>query len=545
MKRLRVEKTVSDGIAEGNVYIYRGPDFVLSAHQTSPTDAEREAERFAQAREKVLTDLQQLVKKSVSREIFQAHTALAEDSMLREEVLSQIRGERCSAEAALDRTARKIAASFEAMDDEYMRERAADVKDVAHRLMAALKGIELSDFSGISEPVILVARELYPSDLANLDLDYVKGIIIQEGGATGHVSVMARDAGLPALTGAEGILNLVHEGAYICMDAKTGEIVIDPDDETKARFREREAEYRTRRAAYGAVSQLPARTEDGREVRICANVGNLEEVKAAAACHVDGIGLFRTEFLYMESDHFPTEEEQYEVYREAAEICPAELTIRTLDIGGDKRLPYAPFDEEDNPALGWRGIRVSLERREIFKTQLRAVLRASAHGHIRLMFPMIVSVEELREAKRLTEECKKELEMERKAFDREMELGIMVETPAAVILAEEFAKEADFFSIGTNDLTQYLLAADRGNKKVSALCDGFHPAVLRAVAHTIRSGHKYGITVGMCGELAGDERATELLLEMGLDEFSMPAGETAKIKYNIRKTKIKKQPGDI
>lgn len=531
MKRLRVEKTASDGIAAGKVYIHRELDLTPSAHPVTEEELDREAECFIQAKKKVLADLEKLAEKN---EIFQAHAVMADDFTLQEGVVSKIQAEKCNAQMALDQTVQEIAAIFESMDDEYMRERAADVKDVAKRLMAALKGLELSDFSSIAEPVILVARDLYPSDTATLDLNYVKGFITQEGGVTSHVSIMAKGAGLPALVGAEGILDLVHEDAYICMDAKSGEIVIDPDEEEKAVFREKAEEYRKRKELYETVSQLPACTKDGREVRICANVGNLEDVKAAVERHVDGIGLFRSEFLYMENDHFPTEEEQYEVYKEAAKLCPSELTIRTLDIGGDKSLSYYTFDEEENPFLGWRAIRISLEMKDMFKTQLRAILRASAYGHIRIMFPMIISLEELREAKRLVEECKKELEAEQKAFDPEIELGMMMETPASVLLAEEFAKEADFFSIGTNDLTQYLLAVDRGNKKIAGMYDSFHPAVLRAIAHIIRAGHKCGITVGMCGEFASDERATEILLGMGLDEFSMSSGEASKIKYVIR-----------
>lgn len=531
MKKLTVEKTASDGIAEGKVYLHRELDLTPSGRFVTEEEMAGEEERFLQAKKQVLSDLENLAEKN---EIFQAHAVMADDFTLQEGVVSKIRAEKCNAELALDQTVQEIAAIFEAMDDEYMKERAADVKDVAKRLMAALKGEKLSDFSSISEPVILVARDLYPSDTATLDLNYVKGFITQEGGVTSHVSIMAKGAGLPALVGAAGILEMVHEEAYICMDAKTGEIVIDPDEETRNTFGEKAEEYRKRKELYATVSELPACTKDGRKVKICANVGNLEDVKTAVERHVDGIGLFRSEFLYMENDHFPTEEEQFQVYSEAARLCPSELTIRTLDIGGDKSLSYYEFEKEENPFLGWRAIRISLEMKEMFKTQLRAILRASAYGHIRIMFPMIISLEELREAKSLVEECKKELKQEQKVFDDAIELGMMMETPASVLLADEFAREADFFSIGTNDLTQYLLAVDRGNKKISEMYNSFHPAVLRAIAHIIHAGHRSNITVGMCGEFASDERATELLLGMGLDEFSMSSGEVSKIKYGIR-----------
>lgn len=531
MKKLTVEKTASDGIAEGKVYLHRELDLTPSGRFVTEEERAGEEERFLQAKKQVLADLEKLAEKN---EIFQAHAVMADDFTLQEGVVSKIRAEKWNAEMALHQTVQEIAAIFESMDDEYMKERAADVKDVAKRLMAALKGEKLSDFSSISEPVILVARDLYPSDTATLDLNYVKGFITQEGGVTSHVSIMAKGAGLPALVGAAGILEMVHENAYICMDAKTGEIVIDPDEETRNTFGEKAEEYRKRKELYATVSELPAFTKDGRKVKICANVGNLEDVKIAVERHVDGIGLFRSEFLYMENDHFPTEEEQFQVYSEAAKLCPSELTIRTLDIGGDKSLSYYEFEKEENPFLGWRAIRISLEMKEMFKTQLRAILRASAFGHIRIMFPMIISLEELREAKRLVEECKKELKQEQKAFDDDIELGMMMETPASVLLADEFAREADFFSIGTNDLTQYLLAVDRGNKKISEMYNSFHPAVLRAIAHIIHAGHRSNITVGMCGEFASDERATELLLGMGLDEFSMSSGEASKIKYGIR-----------
>ena len=468
MEKLKVEKTASDGIAEGKVYIHRELNLTPSERTVTEEEMGGEEERFLQAKKQVLSDLEKLAEKN---EIFQAHAVMADDFTLQEGVVSKIRAEKWNAEMALHQTVQEIAAIFESMDDEYMKERAADVKDVAKRLLAALKGEKLSDFSSISEPVILVARDLYPSDTATLDLNYVKGFITQEGGVTSHVSIMAKGAGLPALVGAAGILEMVHEDAYICMDAKTGEIVIDPDEDTKAVFAEKAEEYRRRKELYAAVSELPACTKDGRTVKICANVGNLEDVKTAVERHVDGIGLFRSEFLYMENDHFPTEEEQFQVYSEAAKICPSELTIRTLDIGGDKSLSYYEFEKEENPFLGWRAIRISLEMKEMFKTQLRAILRASAFGHIRIMFPMIISLEELREAKSLVEECKRELKQENKAFDDAIELGMMMETPASVLLA---------------------------------------------------------------GEFASDEGATELLLGMGLDEFSMSSGEAAKIKYGIR-----------
>lgn len=308
------------------------------------------------------------------------------------------------------------------------------------------------------------------------------------------------------------------------MDAKSGKIVVEPEESVLAEYKkllEEEVKEQENIRKYRFMEPV---TSDGKRISLCVNVGNTEEIKLALDKNIDGVGLFRTEFLYMENNHFPTEEEQFAVYKEAANLCPKEVTIRTLDIGGDKSLPYYEFDPEENPFLGWRAIRISLDMPELFKTQLRAILRASVFGHIRIMFPMMISLKELAQAKAITEECKEELRREGIPFDENIETGMMMETPASVLLAEEFAKEADFFSIGTNDLTQYILAVDRGNKKIASRYDSFHPAVLKAIEMIIQAGHKYNRKVGMCGELAGDVNAVHKLLQLGLDEFSMSAG---------------------
>ncbi len=531
MRKMQVERTASNGIAAAKAYIYVSPDLSPSDYPVSEKGIEEEAERFFKAKGEVLAELEGMAGENG---IFRSYAAIAEDATLEEGILTRMRETNCNVQLAVAGVAGEAAAVFEAMEDEYMKERSADIRDVAKRFMAKLKGCSLSDFSCITEPVILVARDLYPSDMAALNLEYVKGFITQEGGITSHVSIMAKDAGLPALVGAQGILSMVSENSWICMDGKTGEIVIDPDMEERERFAGKAREYERRKARYEEAGRFPACTRDGHVVRLCANAGNLEDVKTAMENQAYGIGLFRTEFLYMEKDRFPTEEEQFAIYREAALLSPAELTIRTLDIGGDKALPYFQMENEKNPALGWRAIRISLEKKELFKTQLRAILRASAFGHVRLLLPMLISLGELREAKRVLEECRQELMQEGKACASDVPIGVMVETPACVLLAEEFAKETDFFSIGTNDLIQYLLAVDRGNGKVAGLYDGFHPAVLRAVGRVIEAGHGEEIPVGMCGELAGDERATGLLIGMGLDEFSMSPGELPRIRYGIQ-----------
>ncbi|MDF2590170.1 MAG: phosphoenolpyruvate-protein phosphotransferase PtsI, partial [Anaerocolumna sp.] len=434
----------------------------------------------------------------------------------------------------LDSTANEFIMIFETMEDEYMRERAADIKDIRTRLLCALKGINLSSLQNITEKVILVADDLAPSDTAVLNLDYILGFITKEGGVTSHVSIMAKGLGLPALVGVNSIMNEVTNGDFLIMDAKSGNIIINPDEKTIKEYQGLQEEYERKQNELAKESNLPAVTLDGRSVHLCANVGSIYDIKQAIKHGIDGVGLFRSEFLYMENNHFPTEEEQFKAYQEAAILVGKELTIRTLDIGGDKSLSYYEFEKEENPFLGWRAIRISLELKDMFKTQLRAILRASAFGTIRIMFPMIISMEELRTAKEILNECKLELTEESIAFDTNIQVGMMMETPASVLCAEDFAKEVDFFSIGTNDLTQYMLAVDRGNKKIANMYNSFHPAVLKSIKHIIKAGHNNNIKVGMCGEFACDERAIPVLLGLGLDEFSMSAMEIANVKHNIR-----------
>jgi phosphotransferase system enzyme I (PtsI) len=402
--------------------------------------------------------------------------------------------------------------------------------------MCGLQGIKNNAFEDIAEEVILIAEDLTPSDTACLNLDYILGFITQEGGVTSHVSIMAKGLGIPALVGVQGILQQVNNDDTIIMDAADGKIIINPDENTIYKYRELKKEQRNKQEELAKINHLPAVTKDGITVQLCANVGNVKDIKKAQGYRMDGVGLFRSEFLYMDNTHFPTEEEQFEVYKEAAQICGKELTIRTLDIGGDKALSYYEFEKEENPFLGWRAIRISLELKDMFKTQLRAILRASAFGVIRIMFPMIISIEELRMSKMILEECKKELKVLNISFDHNIDVGMMIETPASVILIEDFAKEVDFFSIGTNDLTQYLLAVDRGNKKISNMYNSFHPSVIRSIKRVIMAGHQNHIKVGMCGEFASDERAVKLLLGLGLDEFSMSASEITNVKYIIRNT---------
>lgn len=530
MMELSVEKTASRGIAIAPVYLHQEVDLTPDTFSITEEQVEEELAQFETVKQEVLKELEGL---SQENPIFAAHMAIADDFTLQESVTQKIREEKKNVQLAISEAVNEVAELFRQMEDEYMRERSADVLDIGKRFLIKCKNVVVQDLAEIKEPVIVVARDLFPSDTVKMNPEYVKGIITQEGGVTSHVSIMAKNYGIPALTGVSNVLASVTPGSVICMDAARGKIIIDPAEVVLQDYEKRRQEEEAELEKIKEYRSMEPVTPDGKRIYLCVNVGNTDEIKLALDKNIDGVGLFRTEFLYMEGSHFPTEEEQFKVYKEAAELCPQEVTIRTLDIGGDKKLPYYEFEPEENPFLGWRAIRISLDMPDMFCAQLRAILRASAFGHIRIMFPMMISVEELIKAKALVEKCKDELRVEKIPFDEEIELGMMMETPASVLLADEFAKEADFFSIGTNDLTQYILAVDRGNKKIASRYDSFHPAVLKAIKTIIDAGHKQNIKVGMCGELAGDVNAVPKLLELGLDEFSMSAGNVDYVRRTV------------
>lgn len=530
MEKINVEKTASRGIAVAKAFKFQEPDLSPDMNQIEEGQVQEEQKKFDDAREAVSEELKVLAE---ANEIFAAHLEMANDFMLQEGVHTKIEAELKNVELAVRDTIEEVAAIFASMDDAYMKEREADVRDVGKRLMACLKGEKLPDLGSLCAEKIIVAKDLFPSDTVKINPEYVKGIITEEGGITSHVSIIAKSMNIPILVGVNGILDKISDEMMICMDGENGVIIIEPNENVFVEYKEKRQAYEQERERMERLRNTPAVTKEGKRIYLCANVGNVEDIKKALPMNIDGVGLFRSEFLYMENNHFPTEEEQFLVYQEAAKLCPEELTIRTLDIGGDKDLSYFDFEKEENPFLGWRAIRISLDMKDMFKEQIRAILRASAFGHVRIMFPMIISLEELREAKEIVEECKQELKSEEKAFDDAIEMGMMMETPASVLLAEDFAKEADFFSIGTNDLTQYLLAVDRGNKKIANRYDYFHPAVLKAIGHIIQAGHQEGIKVGMCGEMAGDAKAVPNLLELGLDEFSMSAGSIDYVRSQI------------
>ena len=517
MKEIKVERTASRGIVIAPVYRYGEGDLTPEKYKISVEQQALEKEKFHMARTVVLADLKKL---AAVNDVFSAHLEMAGDFTLAERVYHNIE-ENQNVQMAVAGAIRDVAAVFDAMEDGYLKERGDDIRDLGKRFLAALKGVTLPDLGCLDREVIVVARDLYPSDTVKLNADFVKGIITEEGGLTSHVSIFAKNMNIPILVGVKGIQDEVKEGCIVCMDARAGQIVVDPDEDTRTEYsKKREAEERHLKALAAVRRAIPI-TREGKRIRLCANVGSVREIRRGLEMNIDGVGLFRSERLYMEGKHLPTEEEQFHVYREAALLVPEELTVRTLDIGGDKPLSQFNMEKEENPFLGWRAIRICLEHQNMFKQQLRAILRASAYGHVRILFPMIVSLEEFREAKKLTEICKAEFQKEKIPFDGNIELGIMMETPSSVLLADEFAKEADFFSIGTNDLTQYLLAVDRGNKKVAGLYDPFHPAVQKAIRLITEAGHRQHIPVGICGELAGDPKALPGLLSAGLDELSM------------------------
>lgn len=530
MQKLKAARCFTTGIALAPAFLVREQDY--SAAQTTIQDEDAELLRFQNAVQEVVGELTDLAERD---EIFAAHLELVQDPSIAEEVSAAITDDKKNAELAVEEVIASYAQIFDQMDDEYMRARSADIRDIGKRLMLKLKGLEDSRLSGINERCIIIARDLTPSDTANMNLSYVSGFITEEGGVTSHVAIMAKSLGIPALVGVSGIIDAVSDGVFVAMDAKTGEIVVSPDEGTLATFRAALEAQRHYHESLKAAIHFPAQTADGRKVQIFANVGGLSDIDHALEQGAMGVGLFRTEFLYMENSHFPTEEEQFQVYADAARrMGERTLIVRTLDIGGDKQLPYFTFDPEENPFLGYRAIRLCLGDPKLFKTQLRALLRAAVFGNLHIMYPMMVCMEELNEAQTLLNTCKEELRAEGQVFQENIKVGMMIETPASVLMADRFARHVDFFSIGTNDLTQYVLAADRGNQKLSYLYDSFRPPVLQAIQTVISAGHAAGIPVGMCGEFASDPRAFAVLLGMGLDEFSVSAGKIPELKLLLQ-----------
>ncbi|WPC73316.1 phosphoenolpyruvate-protein phosphotransferase PtsI [Vibrio porteresiae] len=533
----------SPGIAIGKALLLQEDEIVLNTNTISDAQVEAEVQRFYEARNKSAQQLEVIKQKALEtfgeekEAIFEGHIMLLEDEELEEEILTLIKEEKLHADNAIHTVIEEQAAALESLDDEYLKERATDIRDIGSRFVKNALGINIVSLSDISEEVILVAYDLTPSETAQINLTYVLGFACDIGGRTSHTSIMARSLELPAIVGTNDITAKVKTGDTLIIDAINNKIVINPSDAELAQAKDVQASFLAEKEELAKLKDLPAITLDDRHVELCGNIGTVKDCDGIKRNGGEGVGLYRTEFLFMDRDALPTEQEQYEAYKEVAETMAGQsVIIRTMDIGGDKDLPYMDLPKEMNPFLGWRAIRISLERREILRDQLRGILRASAHGKLRIMFPMIISVEEIRELKAALEEYKAELRSEGYAFDDNIEIGVMVETPAAAAIAHHLAKEVSFFSIGTNDLTQYTLAVDRGNEMISHMYNPLSPSVLSVIKRVIDCSHAEGKWTGMCGELAGDERATLLLLGMGLDEFSMSGISIPKVKKIIRNT---------
>ena len=532
MLRLRVKQAMADAVAIGRVWRYRAGAYAPSGLVVPSGERPAEQSRFDAA---VAAAEGELEKLAAANEIFAAHLELAADPMLMENVAEKI-AEGMTAADAVHAASGELAALFAQIDDEYLRARADDVRDVCRRILRQLVPSETDPFAAIPDGSILAADELAPSDTARIDFSRVRGVVTRRGSATSHLAILARNRNLPAVVGLGDDFDRLDDGTIVVLDGPAGELLIAPDEHTAAEYRRRMEEAEARSAAADAYASQPVMTRDGRALAVLANAGSVDEVERAIRSGADGIGLFRSEFLYMQrQDGFPDEQVQTAAYARAAELCGGRpLVIRTLDIGGDKSLPYYRFPEEENPFLCWGAIRVSLELRDMFRTQLRAILRASARGGVRVMFPMIVSLAELRDALALLEECKEELRRQEVPFDDRIPVGVMIETPAAVFMADELAAEVDFFSIGTNDLTQYVLAVDRGNRRIAAMYDTLHPAVVRAMRLTVDAAHRHGCEVGICGEFAGCAAHAELLVGLGFDELSVAPPSVPAVKERIR-----------
>ncbi|QKJ51444.1 phosphoenolpyruvate-protein phosphotransferase PtsI [Providencia rettgeri] len=532
---------VSPGFAFGQALILKEDPIVVSTKKIADDQADKEIARFIEGRNKSaeqLTLIKEKAEKNLGAEkaeIFEGHIMLLEDEELEQEIISLIKGDKKTADAAAYSVIEDQAQALESLDDEYLKERAADVRDIGKRLLKNILNIPIVDLSAIDKEVILVAADLTPSETAQLNLDKVLGFITDLGGRTSHTSIMARSLELPAIVGTSDATSKIKNGDFIVLDGVNNTIYLNPSEAEVDKLKAFRDEYLQEKEELAKLKDLPAITLDGHQVEVCANIGTVRDVAGAERNGAEGVGIYRTEFLFMDRDSFPSEEEQFQAYKAVAESMGSQAVIvRTMDIGGDKDLPYMNLPKEENPFLGWRAIRICLDRKEILHSQLRAILRASKFGKLRIMFPMVISVEEVRELKAELEILKAQLREEGKAFDEAIEVGVMVETPAAAVIARHLAKEVDFFSIGTNDLTQYTLAVDRGNELISHLYNPMSPAVLNLIKQVIDASHAEGKWTGMCGELAGDERATLLLLGMGLDEFSMSAISIPRIKKLIR-----------
>lgn len=531
----------SDGVAIAPAYLLIDPD--LSFTKKSITAVDQEVSRYQTAVQKSTAEVEKIKAEAEKKlgdaeaQVFEAHLMILNDPEFTGAIEEEIKSQKVNAEAALDQTANKFIKIFEGMtDNAYMQERAADVRDVSKRIMAHLLGKTLPNPAGIDHEVIIVAHDLTPSDTAQLNKKYVKGFVTDIGGRTAHSAIMARSLELPAVVGTDSITQSVANGEQVIVDGLDGMVLTNPSPANVSKYTEKGQQFAQQKAEWQKLKDEPSLTADGKHYTIAANIGTPNDMPGVHENGAEAVGLYRTEFLYMDSSDFPTEEDQFQAYKKVIEgMHGKQVIIRTMDIGGDKHLDYWDLPDEMNPFLGVRAIRLSLKNEKIFRTQLRALLRASAFGKLGIMFPMIGTLAELRQAKELLHDEAQKLTAQGVKIGQDLQVGMMIEVPAAAILADKFAKEVDFFSIGTNDLIQYTMAADRGNDNVSYLYQPYNPSVLRLIKHTIDAAHENDIWCGMCGEAAGDNTMFPILLSMGLDEYSMSATSILRIRSLMKK----------
>ena len=531
----------SDGIAIAKVYTLTEPD--LTVTKVTVEDSEKEVSRLDDALAATIKDVE-LIKETALKnlgeeeaQVFDAHLMVLSDPELIGQVKDSITSNKVNAESALKEVTDMFISIFAGMEDNpYMQERAADIRDVSKRILAHLLGVKIPSPATIKDEVIIVAADLTPSDTAQLNRQYVKAFVTDIGGRTSHSAIMARSLEIPAIVGTKEVTSIAKDGDIIIVDGLSGDVFLNPSEKVIAEYRAKAEAFAAQQAEWEKLKDSKTYTKDGHQVELAANIGTPKDLEGVVNNGAEGVGLYRTEFLYMDSHEMPTEEDQFEAYKAVLEGMNGKpVVVRTMDIGGDKELPYLPLPHEMNPFLGYRAIRISLNEPEMFRTQLRALLRASVYGKLRIMFPMIATLNDFRGAKALLEEEKAKLIAEGVAVSDDIQVGIMIEIPAAAVLAHQFAKEVDFFSIGTNDLIQYTMAADRMNERVSYLYQPYNPSILTLIKHVIDSAHKEGKWAGMCGEMAGDQTAVPLLVGLGLDEFSMSASSVLKTRSLIAK----------
>ena len=538
MSKLIKGIAASDGVAIAKAYLLVEPDLSFTNENITDTDAEIKKFRNALEASKIeLTKIRNNAEKSLGADkaaIFDAHLLVLDDPELIQPIEDKIANEKVSAPEALNEVTTQFITIFESMDNEYMRERAADIRDVSKRVLAHLLGVDLPNPSMIDESVVIIGNDLTPSDTAQLNKEFVQGFVTNIGGRTSHSAIMSRSLEIAAVVGTKSITHEVKQGDMVIVDGITGDVIIDPTEDEFIAYQNKRERFFEDKKELQKLRDAETVTVDGEHAELAANIGTPDDLYGVMENGAEGIGLYRTEFLYMGRDQMPTEDEQFEAYKKVLETMKDKrVVVRTLDIGGDKELPYLNLPKEMNPFLGYRAIRLCLDQQDIFRTQLRALLRASAYGKLNIMFPMVATIKEFRDAKAILLEEKDKLTSEGQEVADDIEVGIMVEIPSTAALADIFAKEVDFFSIGTNDLIQYTMAADRMSERVSYLYQPYNPAILRLVKQVIEASHKEGKWTGMCGEMAGDETAIPLLLGLGLDEFSMSATSILKARRQI------------